>query len=123
MIKKTARLLAPSLCAALLLGAAPAAAQFAPASPAANSVSAFYSSWHSPSIWFTGGTADPGVWKLIAILKRAPFDGLASGPQLAAQVEAATLQAGSGKPADIAAADRTLSTAWVEYVQAIKRPT
>jgi murein L,D-transpeptidase YcbB/YkuD len=123
MINFSARLLASSVCAALLLGAAPASAQFAPASPAASSVSAFYSNWHSPSIWFKGGTADPAVSQLIAILKRAPFDGLASGPALAAQVEAAAAQARSGNPADIAAADRMLSTAWVEYVQAIKRPT
>ena len=123
MIKNTARLLASSLCAALLLGAAPAAAQFAPTSPAATSVSAFYSSWNSPSIWFKGGTADPAVSQLVAILKRAPFDGLASGPALAAQVEAAAAQARSGNPADTAAADRTLSIAWVEYVQAIKKPT
>ena len=60
---------------------------------------------------------------MTAILQRAPFDGLASGPQLAAQVQAAATQATSGNPNDIAAADRVVSAAWVQYVQAIKKPT
>ena len=58
-----------------------------------------------------------------SILQRSAFDGFAPGPQLAAQVQAAAAQARSGKPADIAAAERVLSTAWVQYVQAIKQPT
>ena len=57
------------------------------------------------------------------ILQRAPFDGLSQGPQLAADVQAAATQARTGNPADIAAAERVLSSAWVAYVKAIKRPT
>ena len=91
--------------------------------PAASSVSAFYTNWTSPKVWFRGGTADPATAQLVAILKRAPFDGLASGPALAAQVEQALAQAQSGKPEDVAAAERVLSTAWVEYVQRAKTPT
>lgn len=91
--------------------------------PAATSVSAFYSNWSAPKIWFRNGPADPAVAQLVAILKRAPFDGLASGPQLAAQVEAALAQAQSGNAEHIAAAERVLSTAWVEYAQHLKRPT
>ena len=33
------------------------------------------------------------------------------------------MQAHSGNAADVAAAERSLSTAWVEYVQAVKRST
>jgi len=91
---------------------------------AASAVSSYYANWQSaPKVWFRNGAADPAVAQLSEILKRAPFDGLASGPQLAAQVDAAVQQASSGKPDDIAAAERVLSTAWVEYVQQIKQPT
>jgi len=90
---------------------------------AASSVASFYASFQQRPIWFRSGAADPAVKQLVGILQRAPFDGLADGPALAAGVQAAVVQARSGNPADIAAADRQLSTAWVEYVQRIKQPT
>lgn len=90
---------------------------------AAAAVAAFYDTWHSQPIWFRHGPDTAAIAQLTAILQRAPFDGLAEGPQLAAQVQAAVAQAASGKPDDIANADRVLSSAWVEYVQAIKKPT
>lgn len=104
------------------------AAQPAPVSApallgAANEVSAYYGKWNAQPIWLRGGPDSPVVTGLIAILQRAPFDGFAAGPQLAAQVQAAAASARSGRPADIAAADRLISTAWVQYVQAIKQPT
>jgi L,D-transpeptidase YcbB len=74
-------------------------------------------------MWFRGGVDNPAVAQLVAILQRAPFDGFAAGPQLALQVQAAVAQARSGNASDIAAAERSLSTIWVQYVQAIKRPT
>ena len=70
-----------------------------------------------------GGVPDAAAGQLIAVLKRAPFDGLASGPQVAAQVEQAIARAASGNPADITSAEQTLSAAWVLYVQNLKRPT
>ena len=90
---------------------------------AASSVASFYSSFQSRPIWFHNGTADPAVGELVSILRRAPFDGLANGPALASSVEAALAQARSANPADVAAADRVLSDAWVQYVQRIKQPT
>ncbi|WP_458390110.1 L,D-transpeptidase family protein [Sphingomonas sp. F9_3S_D5_B_2] len=90
---------------------------------AASSVASFYNSFQSRPIWFRNGVADPAVGQLINILQRAPFDGLASGPALAANVQGALAQARSGNPADITAADRAISTAWVEYAQAVKQPT
>jgi murein L,D-transpeptidase YcbB/YkuD len=116
--------------ASALLLASPASAQMsAPtattsvAAPAASAVAAFYDTYKTQPIWFRGGVDNPAITHLIAILQRAPFDGFAAGPQLALQVQAAVAQARSGNAANFAAAERSLSTIWVEYVQAIKRPT
>jgi murein L,D-transpeptidase YcbB/YkuD len=86
-------------------------------------VASFYDTYRSQSIWFRNGANTAAIAQLTAILERAPFDGLAEGPQLAAQVQAAVAQANSGKPEDIANAERVLSSAWVEYVETIKKPT
>jgi murein L,D-transpeptidase YcbB/YkuD len=91
--------------------------------PAASSVAAFYDQWQTQPIWFRGGVENPAVGRLINILQRAPFDGFAEGPQMAAEVQAAAAQATTGSAADRASAERLLSTAWVQYVQALKRPT
>src|SRR4051794_20319707 len=93
-------------------------------SPTSASVAAYYSSYSVAPIWFRNGTADiAAITRLTALLQRAPFDGFPAGPQLAAQVQSAIVQASSGRAQDVAAADRILSSAWVQYVQAIKRPT
>jgi murein L,D-transpeptidase YcbB/YkuD len=116
-------------CASALLLGAPASgatgstAARSAAVPAAAAVGSFYDTWSAQSIWFRGGVADPAVQKLATILQRAPFDGVPQGPQLAQQVQAAVAQAQDGNPVSVAAAERALSTAWVEYVQAIKKPT
>ena len=101
---------------------APAGVAIQPASlPTAGAVTAFYNKWSAP-LWFRGGVANPAAGRLVAILKRAQFDGLASGPQLASQVEAAIASASTAKPADVMAAEQALSSAWVLYVQALRRP-
>lgn len=129
MVTNKFRVCALAACASLAWVSTPSTAQITGSAstgsgvPAAAGVTAFYNKWSSQPIWFRNGQADPAVSQLIAILKRAPFDGFAAGPQLAAQVEAAAAQASSGQPDAIAAADRVLSSAWVEYVQSIKRPT
>jgi murein L,D-transpeptidase YcbB/YkuD len=118
---------------ASLLAVAPAAAQVsdAPApmpvlgsqlAPAVD-VSSAYQTYRIQPIWFRAGAESAAVSQLVAILQRAPFDGLEAGPQLAAGVLAAQAQARSGNPADVTAAERAVSTAWVQYVQAVKRPT
>jgi L,D-transpeptidase YcbB len=111
--------------AAALFLASPAPAQaIAPAAvPVGSAVGAFYETYRTQPTWFRGGVDNPAVAQLIAILQRAPFDGFAAGPQLALQVQAAAAQAHSGNAADVAAAERSLSTFWVQYVQAVKRPT
>src|SRR5215212_9814769 len=72
--------------------------------PSAGAVSAFYKTYRSSPMWFRGGVANPAAGKLVTILKRAPLDGLASGPQLASQVEAAIARASTANPADVMAA-------------------
>jgi murein L,D-transpeptidase YcbB/YkuD len=117
----TALLLASS---ALAQAVTPAASMIPPAAvPAGSAVAAFYDTYRTQPIWFRGSVDNAGRGQLIAILQRAPFDGFAAGPQLAAEVNAAVAQARNGSAADVAAAERTLSTAWVQYVQAVKRPT
>jgi len=109
---------------ALFLASAASAQAIAPTGdPVGSAVAAFYETYHTQPIWFRGGVDDPAVVQLTAILQRAPFDGFAAGPQLALQVQAAAAQARSGNAADVAAAERVLSTAWVKYVQAVKEPT
>jgi murein L,D-transpeptidase YcbB/YkuD len=90
---------------------------------AATSVASFYDTWQSHTVWFRNGANAAAIAQLTAILQRAPFDGFAAGPQLAAQVQAAAARASSGNPADIENAEQVLSSAWVQYVQAIKKPT
>lgn len=85
-------------------------------------VAAAYSTYRMAPIWFHAGVADPAVQQLVAILQRAPFDGFADGPQLAAQVQTTVNQVRTNLRS-AADADKVLSTAWVRYVQALKRPT
>ena len=109
--------------AAVLAGSAGSAQSIATAPLTVSAdVTAAYDKYHVKPIWFRGGVEDPAVSQLIAILNRAPFDGFAGGPQLAAQVQAAAAAA-RANPAGAASAERILSMAWVRYVQALKRPT
>ncbi len=89
----------------------------------ASSVAAVYETYHVQPIWFRNGPDGAAIAKLTAILQRAPFDGFAEGPQLAAAVQAAVAQSTSGKPEDVQAGERILSSAWLQYVQAIRKPT
>ena len=91
--------------------------------PAADDVAAFYATYNPQPIWTRGGINQAAVVQLVAILQRAPFDGFVDGPQLAAQVQLAVAKAQTADPSATAAAERLLSTAWVRYVQALKRPT
>lgn len=109
---------APVLAQSPLPGAAVPTASL----PLGGTVLAFYNSRRSAPIWFRGGTAAGAPSELVAILKRAPFDGFAAGPQMAMQVEAAMARAASGQSADMLAAEQAMSAAWVAYVQAIKQP-
>jgi murein L,D-transpeptidase YcbB/YkuD len=123
---KKLKILAVSI-SGLAVASAPASASMtdgqSAAVPVASAVASFYDAWHSQPIWFRGGANTAAISQLTAILQRAPFDGFSDGPQLAAQVQAAAAQAASGKPEDVAQAEQVISSAWVQYVQAIKKPT
>ena len=127
---KKLKIAAVSLSVVALSLAAPASAAASGAAdgqsvavPVATAVASFYDTWNAQPIWFRNGAKAAAIAQLTAVLQRAPFDGFPEGPQLAAQVQAAAAQANSGKPQDIAEAERVLSSAWVAYVEAIKRPT
>ena len=119
------------IAAAILAGSTTASAQgtssaasFQPADlPSSSAVADFYTKHRAAPMWFRGAAATPAALRLVGILKRAHLDGLASGPQLATQAEAAIARAASGKAADVMASEQMLAAAWVMYVQALKRPT
>ena len=94
----------------------------APSLPVSGEVTAVYDEFRIQPIWLGNGPDNPAIQQLVAILRRAPFDGFVDGPQLADQVQAAVAQA-RADPAAVGTADRILSTAWVRYVQALRQPT
>jgi len=114
------------LAAPTLVAAQPApmpiAATQSVAIPTAGAVSALYDQFRIQPIWFKGGVPSTALTQLSQILRRAPVDGLATGPQLADQVDAA-VRAAAGNPAAVKNAEQIASAAWVLYVQTIKRPT
>lgn len=82
---------------------------------------AFYAGWHYEPIWIRGGVVNPAASDLLTILRRAPLDGLASGPQVAAQLEFALQQAATGTPQATAYAEHSLSEALLLYAQVMDR--
>ena len=125
------RLFAGAAGAALLGLAVPVYAATSPELPgaaislspsAAQAVSAFYASRNGAPLWLRTGADSSAARSLIGILQRAPLDGLESGPALAEQAQAMLARAQSGDPAAVAAADRLLSAAWINYVETLQRP-
>jgi murein L,D-transpeptidase YcbB/YkuD len=100
------------------VGPAAVAAPLAPVAPVAvvsSDVQPFYAAHPGTLVWLRDLDTRAAATRLVDILKRAPADGLASGPALASSVEAALA---SGTAAD----DAIISTAWVRYVQALRAP-
>jgi murein L,D-transpeptidase YcbB/YkuD len=87
----------------------------APAPIADSNVGPFYAAHPGTLLWLRDADSRAAATKFAGILRQAPIDGLADGPELASSVEAALA---SGTPAD----DQVISTAWVHYVQTLKRP-
>src|SRR4051812_17447301 len=116
-------MLAGVACAALTVLSLPAqtagAEPLPPATAAASeqAVSAFYASRAGAPLWLRGGADSSATRELIGVLQRAALDGMPAGPAFAQQAQALVERAQSGDTAALAAADRLLSTAWVEYVQ------
>jgi murein L,D-transpeptidase YcbB/YkuD len=120
------RLLAGVACAALIPLSLPAAAATSPQLPAQGALensdaalTALYST-HPGGLWLAGdGSA---ARELIGILKRAALDGMPQGPAMATQAELLLARAQAGDAAARSAADRILSAAWIQYVQALQTP-
>ena len=89
--------------------------------PAAQAVDAFYASRGGKPLWLRSGAESNGARELIGILDRAPVDGMANGPALAAQAQALMSRAQTGDREALNAADRLLSAAWVSYVETLQR--
>ena len=124
------RMLAGVACAALMGISVPAVAATNPEMPTApayniaadQAVNAFYAARGGAPLWLRGGADTAAARELIGTLQRASLDGMPSGPALAAQAESLMARAQSGDPAALATADRLLSSAWVQYVQALQTP-
>ena len=123
--------------AATLVGAAPAEAKkktppppavvappqvALPSSPNGLNVRYFYERRNYAPIWFRAGAGDEAIGQLLSVLRRAPVDGMANGPQVAATAEAAVAAARSGDAMKVKEAELALSAAWVDYVQTLQRP-
>ena len=120
-------MLAGVACAALMGISCPAQGAASPqlpsaSYPATDEVGAFYAARGGAPVWLHGGADSPAARELIGVLQRAALDGMPSGPALAQQAQALLARAQSGDPATLGAADRLLSSAWVQYVQALQTP-
>ena len=103
---------------------APAPVQVAlPNSPNGLAVRYFYERQNYAPVWFKPGAGDEAIGQLLTILRRAPIDGMANGPQLAANLEAAVLAARAGDTMKHKEAELALTAAWVDYVQTLQKPT
>lgn len=103
--------------------AAVAAPQVAlPNSPNGLNVRYFYERRNYAPIWYRAGAGDEAIGLLLSVLRRAPVDGMANGPQVAASVEVAVAAARTGDALKQKEAELVLSAAWVDYVQALQRP-
>lgn len=103
---------------------APAPQVALPASANGVTVRYYYERRQYPPIWFGAKGGDAAISQLMTILRRAPIDGFADGPSIAATVEATVARArASNDPMQMKAAELALSAAWADYVQALKRPS
>jgi murein L,D-transpeptidase YcbB/YkuD len=87
----------------------------APEAAPDSGVEPFYAAHPDTLVWLRDVETRAGAAKLAELLKNSAIDGFAEGSALAASVEAALA---GGTPGD----DAVISTAWVRYVQALKRP-
>jgi murein L,D-transpeptidase YcbB/YkuD len=96
---------------------APVAPRIAPTDP----VELYYFSHNDAPIWTRTADSKAALPALVSLLQRAPAEGLANGPALAASVQAALQRSMSGASADVKALEFSASKAWVAYVQLMKK--
>jgi murein L,D-transpeptidase YcbB/YkuD len=85
-------------------------------------VELYYYRYNDAPIWFRNAATRAAASRLSAILRRAPIDGFADGPALAAQVDQAIATANPADQNSLRAAELTLSKAWVSYMQFMRTP-
>ncbi|MEA3057202.1 MAG: L,D-transpeptidase YcbB [Sphingomonadales bacterium] len=83
--------------------------------PADLGVDLFYAARNQAPLWLNDEAGRAAAAKLAPLLRNAALDGLANGPGLATEVDAAIAR---GQPAD----DKIISAAWVQYVRTLKGP-
>jgi murein L,D-transpeptidase YcbB/YkuD len=104
----------PTLSPPLAAPVAPPVPIAAPPAPDLG-VDLFYAARNQAPLWLKDEAGRAAAAKLPPLLRTAALDGLANGPGLAADVEAAIAR---GQPAD----DKIISAAWVQYVRTLKGP-
>ena len=82
-------------------------------------VDRFYSARKDALLWMSNREAQVA---LIQLLRDAPIDGFARGPQLATQIEAAIATAQAGGAPAASSADRLMSQSLIDYVQSLYTP-
>ncbi len=109
----------------LLAGAALAAlsATPLPAAPSVGAVPVANDPATAGPMWVSANRPTAAAHALVDVLRRAPLDGMASGPAVAAQAQGLLQRSAAGDREAAVEADRLLSEAWVRYVQTIRRPT
>lgn len=118
------RALGCAAVASLMTAAAPAAAGAERGSPVTSDplaypVDRFYGTRSNAPLW----VRDPnGTARFVNVLRRADLDGFGRGPELAEQIAAAMRRASSGGTVAAREAERLISSAWIQYVQAISWP-
>lgn len=84
-------------------------------------VAAFYASRNNAPLWLSGANLEAAN-QFVAALERAPLDGLANGPDLAARARMLIARGQAGDAGAKAEAERLLSSAWVNYATALRSP-
>jgi murein L,D-transpeptidase YcbB/YkuD len=117
-------LLAPLLATAWSPAAAISPGQIETALRAApdTELEAFYRLAQHRSIWTVGDALRPEALQLVGMLRQADLDGFREGPEQAERLQRAIERAQAGSPGDLARAEVLLSSAWIDYVRALRRP-
>lgn len=90
--------------------------------PGSGAVALFYQRQSNRMIWFSHGPRSPAATEFLGLLQTSAVDGVSNGGQLASHVQRAIQLAQRHDAAAVLEADRTISTAWVSYVQALRKP-
>jgi murein L,D-transpeptidase YcbB/YkuD len=100
----------------------PAQLQAALSSSGTADVQPFYRyAGHRP-LWTIAGSLRPEALRVVELLRSAPLDGMAEGPERARRLQQLLDRARSGNPEALVRAELALSSAWAAYVQALRRP-